>query len=424
MSGGAIFSEDAGHKSVIMAGAPGVNDDINAGFEPNDKWLDDSVDPREVYVNLKNDAGAAVWEKTTTGGEAPAAHTHVLVDITDLDTVGDLVISKVGPPGVTEDSDSDWVVGDHIFDTNTGIIWAAEDVSVGAAVWNPINRILPGSVTNAQLVDMPQRTFKGRNFGADGPPQDLTRAEATALINNFDDALDGTAPPSGGGTDNFLRADAAWAAPPDTVYVHPNHSGEVTSVADGAQTITPNAVTNPKLADMPANTFKGNDTGGAADPKDLTVAEMQAALSIVDAEDVFTWVLNGALNTGAGQDGMRVARKSGTILGVIASAGQRGGAGSGGSSLFDINKHVPAKPITIQRNNTSGVTIYTTQANRPDIAGNAANTQNAVKQAPAPDVTAFLAGDFFSMDVDDDGDTGGNSPMDIVVEVFVRYNAT
>src|SRR3990167_8773315 len=41
------------------------------------------------------------------------------------------------------------------------------------------------------------------------------------------------------------------------LYVHPNHSGDVTSVADGAQTIAANAVTNAKLADMAVNTIKG-----------------------------------------------------------------------------------------------------------------------------------------------------------------------
>ena len=46
----------------------------------------------------------------------------------------------------------------------------------------------------------------------------------------------------------FLRGDNSWAVPPNTVYTHPNHSGDVTSSADGATTIANNAVTTAKIA--------------------------------------------------------------------------------------------------------------------------------------------------------------------------------
>src|ERR1035437_7761881 len=42
--------------------------------------------------------------------------------------------------------------------------------------------------------------------------------------------------------------------------------------------ITDNAVTNAKLAQAPTLTIKGNDTGGTANEKDLTVAEVNAML--------------------------------------------------------------------------------------------------------------------------------------------------
>ena len=68
-----------------------------------------------------------------------------------------------------------------------------------------------------------------------------------------DGASEGTEVKSTGesGTTKFLRVDgdgtSSWQVPPDTVYTHPNHSGEVTSTADGAQVIASNVVDEDNL---------------------------------------------------------------------------------------------------------------------------------------------------------------------------------
>lgn len=53
-------------------------------------------------------------------------------------------------------------------------------------------------------------------------------------------------------------------------------TGDVTAIGPGSvvATIAANAVTNPKLAQMPGGTIKGNDSGVPANPQDLTVAEV------------------------------------------------------------------------------------------------------------------------------------------------------
>lgn len=64
-------------------------------------------------------------------------------------------------------------------------------------------------------------------------------------------------------------------------YVHPNHSGDVTSVADGATTIADNAVSNAKLSDMATARFKGRTAAGSGDPEDLTGTQATALLDTV-----------------------------------------------------------------------------------------------------------------------------------------------
>lgn len=84
--------------------------------------------------------------------------------------------------------------------------------------------------------------------------------------------------PGGGSSGQFLRQDGSWANPPS--YTHPNHSGDVTSVGDGAQTIAANAVSNTKLADMASQTIKGRNTANTGDPEDLTIATVKSMLGL------------------------------------------------------------------------------------------------------------------------------------------------
>jgi len=87
----------------------------------------------------------------------------------------------------------------------TGDVTAASD-SVATTIAND-------AVNNAKLANMTAPAFKGRTTTGSGDPEDLTGTQATAMLDLFTSALKGLAPPSGGGTANFLRADATWAAP-------------------------------------------------------------------------------------------------------------------------------------------------------------------------------------------------------------------
>lgn len=69
-------------------------------------------------------------------------------------------------------------------------------------------------------------------------------------------------------------------------YTHPNHSGDVTSVADGATTIANAAVTNAKMANMAQNTIKGRVSAGAGVPEDLTATNVRSIINVEDGADV------------------------------------------------------------------------------------------------------------------------------------------
>jgi len=68
----------------------------------------------------------------------------------------------------------------------------------------------------------------------------------------------------------------------DSFYVHPNHTGDVDSVGDGAITIKNGIVSNAKLATMATMTIKGNNTGVTGAPIDLTKAQVLALLNVQD----------------------------------------------------------------------------------------------------------------------------------------------
>jgi len=70
-------------------------------------------------------------------------------------------------------------------------------------------------------------------------------------------------------------------------YVHPNHSGDVTSVADGAQTIADDAVTYAKMQNVTAtDRLLGRDTAGAGIVEEIAPAAVRSIINVEDNADV------------------------------------------------------------------------------------------------------------------------------------------
>jgi hypothetical protein len=119
--------------------------------------------------------------------------------------------------------------------------------------------------------------------------------------------------------------------------------GDVTATGPGSVTasIAPSVVTNTKLANMPAHTFKGNNTASTANPLDLTATQLTAELN------TFTSGLKGLVPASGGGT-TNFLRADGTFSavppgGITALTGDvtASGSGSVAATLANIPNDAP-----------------------------------------------------------------------------------
>jgi hypothetical protein len=184
---------------------------------------------------------------TFLAGKANTVHTHIIADVTGLQTALDNKVddSQISAFGLTLVDDADA---------------ATARTTLGLA-----NIAASGSATDLTAGTLPAARFDDTAHGTRAGG--TLHAAATTGVAGFMSAADKTK----------LDGVATGA----NNYVHPNHTGDVTSVADGATTIANNVVTNAKLADVPTATFKGRTTAATGDPEDLTVAQAKTLLDLV-----------------------------------------------------------------------------------------------------------------------------------------------
>jgi hypothetical protein len=112
---------------------------------------------------------------------------------------------------------------DEVNDAGGGITELTSDVTAGPGSGSQAATIANNAVTNAKAADMATQTIKGRTTAGSGDPEDLTAAQATAILDNLvgDSGSGGTkglAPaPAAGDTaaNKFLKADGTFKAVDD-----------------------------------------------------------------------------------------------------------------------------------------------------------------------------------------------------------------
>ncbi len=214
---------------------------------------------------------------TRAGKGSPLTHTEVDANFTNLNTdkleVGAAFNAAVAAtPAVTANT-AKATNATHTGDvTGSGALTIAND-----------------AVTNAKAADMATGTIKGRATAGTGDPEDLTGAQATALLDVFTSGAKGLVPASGGGTTNFLRADGTFAAPPggggspggSSGEVQYNNAGAFAGAADveieGGQLRLP-AIATPATPASGGVKIYGKDLGGRIMPMIVGPSGIEVAL--------------------------------------------------------------------------------------------------------------------------------------------------
>jgi hypothetical protein len=215
--------------------------------------------------------------------------------------------------------------------TGTAPTWT----SAGSAHTLNIPLASAAGVTAGLISKTDYDTFNTKLGTATAFSGDISGAYNTTSVDKIKGkAVSATAPTSG----QFLVYNGT------TQYVPVSVSGDATMSSTGALTIASGVVSNTELANMPANTLKGNITGGAAAPTDVTIASLQGTTATTFAAGNDSRITGALQTTGGTLTGMLTLATGSTTLsplripaGTLVTTPVSGNIESDGTSLYYTN---------------------------------------------------------------------------------------
>ena len=192
----------------------------------------------------------------------------------------------------------------------------------------------------------------------------------------------------------------------NTVYTHPNHSGDVTSSGDGATTIANNAVTFAKMQDIATDTFMGRTASGSGDAKALSTTEARTMLNVANGANNYSFPYT--IDTAASYNSVVRRQGNGYIFavyyngtGTFSTSGNASGmgmfTGTNGSDTYGRSYTAAAARTLLNVSNGADVTPSWVPASNP----------NYLTSHQSISGKANLSGATFTGDVTFQGGAGG-----------------